>query len=478
MKYMSSYLFAAFSLLTGYTAHAQTAVQIDTLRGAQQDGTVSGSTSGDFYGDHVANDSNWLIVGAPREDVDLNNSGNTSGPGEADAGAIYIYKRTAGGLVFHQKIEGEGNQVNSGDRFGAGVTLSGEWLFVGAANDNDFPGVDPIPHPSGPFFFAGKVYVYLYDAGTDSWNLTQKLTSDVPNSLGSFGARTDSSHVELFSFGNTEDSRIALIGEIQNGSGLAAKLHVFQEKAGVWSRVQIATSPSGNVNTSFADSVTSIGKLALVPESGFDPVSDPAVVHVYRISPNGIVKFDNMLQPIQSLASPSGNTDINVCGNLGFGAGLGAGGDTVAIADPCDSSDAPASGVVHVYRLDDNGNNAPLSLLQTLSNPMPQGAAYFGASSPHNGKQTISASSDVIAVGSPQNLGVIFPPQDVYLFGRQNDGTFLLTDNIPTPEPAVTFLGSESYGQSVTLSGDGELYIGQMGLFFEGGGRLFIFELQ
>ncbi|MCH8248657.1 MAG: hypothetical protein IH913_03510, partial [Proteobacteria bacterium] len=432
---------------------------------------------GDVVGVHVAVDSNGLIIGAPRENVDLDEDGDTFGLGENDTGAIYIYARTAGGLVFHQKIEGEGDNIfGIGDRFGSGVTLEGNWLFVGAARSSR-PGQ----------VFAGEVFVFKYDADTDLWNLTQKLISDAPDG-GGFGSRTESSKVELFSFGKKPNARIALIGE--DGDGTGGSLHVFREKKGVWTRVQVATSPSGNMGSFFADSVTSIGDLALVPESRFDPTSDPAQVHVYRIDRNGIVKVKGKLHPIQTLMSPSGNKDPMVCNSGRFGHGLGAGGDTVAIADPCDSSAATVSGVVHIYRVNEEeeedkeeedigGNKARLSFVQTLANPVPLPFAYFGAAPGFQGKQSISVSSDLIAVGSAQFGGAFGGAgllQDVYLFGMQNDGTFSQTDNIPTPEPGVT--GFDAYGLSVTLSGDGELYIGQMGSVFEGGGRVFVYELQ
>ena len=105
----SIFLSGLLCLFVGASAWGQTAVQIDTLRGAQQDGTVSGSNFGDYFGDHVAVDSDWLIVGAPREDVDLDGNGDTLAAGEADAGAIWIYARTASGPVLHQKIVGEGH---------------------------------------------------------------------------------------------------------------------------------------------------------------------------------------------------------------------------------------------------------------------------------------------------------------------------------------------------------------------------------
>ncbi len=117
--------------------------------------------------------------------------------------------------------------------------------------------------------------------------------------------------------------------------------------------------------------------------------------------------------------------------------------------------------------------------MQTLANPAPAPNAFFGGSvQGFNGKQNIAASSDLIAVGSAQFLLVGVTPQDVYLYGRQNDGTFSQTDNIQTPEPGMTFPGFDVYGQSVTLSDDDELYIGQMSPVFEGGGRVFVYELQ
>ncbi len=44
--------------------------------------------------------------------------------------------------------------------------------------------------------------------------------------------------------------------------------------------------------------------------------------------------------------------------------------------------------------------------------------------------------------------------------------------------PGLVNPGIDVYGQPVTLSSDGELYIGQMGTVFEGGGGLFVYELQ
>lgn len=177
------------------------------------------------------------MIGAAREDIDLDNDGVASAQGDVNVGAVYIYERTGAGPVFHSKIVGEGNTKNvAGDRFGAGIALQGDVMFVGAAN--------ALP----PYSFAGQVYVFNHDAGLDEWVLVQKLTSDDPNDSGSFGSRTDSSHMELFSFGDDQpEPTIALIGEVENLGGLPPTLHVFkrEEDSNQWNRVQIADSPSG-----------------------------------------------------------------------------------------------------------------------------------------------------------------------------------------------------------------------------------------
>ena len=109
MKKKSLWVMFFWGLLAGNLASAQTANLVDTLRGAQQDGTNGGDFIGDGFGNHVAVDDDWLIVGAPRESIDLDDSGDFFGPGERRVGAVYIYRRTASGPVLSQKIVGDGD---------------------------------------------------------------------------------------------------------------------------------------------------------------------------------------------------------------------------------------------------------------------------------------------------------------------------------------------------------------------------------
>ena len=473
-------VFGGLILFTCFAArfvNAQTAVYTDvTLTGGQELGGL------DWFGDHVASSDEWLIIGAGWESIDFDGDGEGDpAQGESQVGAVYVYRRTAAGPVFHQKIEGEGNNVDpdsSGDRFGSGITLLGDWMFVGAANDDDFPGFTD-PNESGycgggpPFDWAGKVYVFRFNRNTSAWELTQKLASDQPKSCGAFGGRSDSQNVVLYSFGQGQDDpTIALIGEIENATGFPPRLHVFKRKKNKdqWKRVQIADAPSGLIESGFADSVEAIGPFALVVEDYFDPEVNPPVVHVYRVGPNGIVRVNGRLQPIQTLDVPGGLPDAGECVNVGFGDGMSAANGIAIIGNPCDDTAADRAGAVHVYSVDNSGSNDPLTLVQTLPNPTATADSFFGLNR-GPGKQSISTDGNVIAVGSADWFR-LSGQQDVELFARNDDGVFVHTDSIPSPEPGVA--GLEYYGQSVNLLGDGELAISQM----TPNGRVFLFDLQ
>ena len=448
---------------------------------------------GDFFGEHVTSNSKWLIIGAQRESVDLDNDGLDGAQGDLDVGAVYIYKRTAHGLVFHQKLIGEGNNRNPdtpGDLFGSGVVLQGNTLFVAAANDDNFPGfVDPTPGPAQNFSYAGQVYVYNYNAKKDRWVLVQKLISDEPNSAGSFGSRTYSSHMELFTFGDPQsDPIIALIGETEYEAGPSV-LHVFQRKANStqWNRIQKVMAPSGSPDADFADSVEGVGEFALIPETLIDLKLDPARVHVYRVGPNGLAKTGSEIKPVQTLVSPRGPNNVKNCYPFGFGRGLAAAKDVAVIADPCDGTEGQQAGAVYVYKVDPQNASSPLSLVQTLVSPNARPLQFFAASF-GPGKQTVATDGDLIVVGSPfwqyDIRKATCCQDDVHVFAREaGANTFSLADSIPSPSPGTP--GFEIYGESVTLLGNGQLAIAQMTdgelypvFDYVVTGQLFLFDIE
>jgi FG-GAP repeat protein len=106
----------------------------------------------DQFGQSVSLSQDTLAVGAPRED-----SVTASDPNDntaLDAGAVYVFVRT--GAAWNPQGYLKASNVESGDQFGASVSVSGDSLAVGAVNEASGTG-SPTDN-SAPR--AGAVYVF------------------------------------------------------------------------------------------------------------------------------------------------------------------------------------------------------------------------------------------------------------------------------------------------------------------------------
>ena len=192
-RYLSCALYLAVACIISEPSQAA-----DELAPRATLGGDAQPNSTDLFGGSIATDGPWLVIGAPHD---------ASSRGQPD-GAVYIYRRQANGpYVRTQKIGGTQTSA-SGDLFGAGVVVGAGWLFIAAANNQDFPGAtDPRQSPGDPAFsLAGKVFAYRLVG--DTWVLRQQLASPQPATSGAFGTRRLSKHMAL----NNDATRIA-IGE-------------------------------------------------------------------------------------------------------------------------------------------------------------------------------------------------------------------------------------------------------------------------
>jgi hypothetical protein len=242
---------------------------------------------GDFFGDHVTSDGHQIFVGAPRENDGI----------DLDRGSVYVYELGADypdGTDLIVRLRGAanpnaGDPVSLGTRFGAGIHVNGDHLFIGADNDRNFPDglADPdwgrfvvsdeaqfrrffpasdLPPPglTPEFFFAGQIHYYRKNAGTGQWEWMQALWSDRPGSNGGFGGRTDASPIALV------DGSL-LVGECGSFAH-DCRLHVFEETAdpnSPWQRIQVLQAPDGGWSR-FANAVVPLGgSLVLISEERF-----------------------------------------------------------------------------------------------------------------------------------------------------------------------------------------------------------------
>jgi hypothetical protein len=163
---MKTLLFLSVLILTAVQVNAQSYNQVQKV-------TASDRAAGDTYGTSLAFDGNYAIVGAIHESE--NSDGEVTTP---NAGSAYILKiNTDGTWSEVQKIVASDRTMD--DNFGSDVALSGDYLVVGAPNDEDAEGENPAE-------FGGSAYIF--EKNTDgTWIEVQKIVASDRDIQDGFG---------------------------------------------------------------------------------------------------------------------------------------------------------------------------------------------------------------------------------------------------------------------------------------------------
>jgi len=121
---------------------------------------VGFSSSSGLFGIQVSCSGDYAVVGIPQE--------NSVGGG---AGAAYIFFKDEGGIDNWGLVKRiESNDLQAGDQFGGSVSISGDFVVVGAYSE-DSNGSN-----------AGAAYIFAKDeGGTDNWGQIKKL---IPSNSG------------------------------------------------------------------------------------------------------------------------------------------------------------------------------------------------------------------------------------------------------------------------------------------------------
>jgi hypothetical protein len=169
---------------------------------------ASNTGAGDNFGNSVAlsGDGNALAVGAPFEDSSSTGINSTSDELATDAGAAYVYSRSAG--TWSQQAYVKASNTGAGDNFGTSVALSGDGnaLAVGAPlEDGGGTGIGSTPDELATD--AGAAYFYTRSTGT--WSQQTYVKASNPDPLDNFGTS-----VALNSDGNT----LAVGAQLEDGS--------------------------------------------------------------------------------------------------------------------------------------------------------------------------------------------------------------------------------------------------------------------
>jgi len=127
---------------------------------------VGSPSDNDYFGDEVAIDGNYCIVGAKQEDD----------AGGLDSGKAYIFNVTTGALI-HTLDNPNAYGTSVGDRFGNNVDIHGNYCIVAAEREDDSSGLG-----------SGKAYIFNVTTGALVHTLDNPNESGSPQDGGdSFG---------------------------------------------------------------------------------------------------------------------------------------------------------------------------------------------------------------------------------------------------------------------------------------------------
>ncbi len=179
----------------------------------------------DSFGVSVALSEGAALIGAYRHDSLGTN-----------AGAAYVYRYDAGGLVWNQEAKLTAGDGAAEDRFGFSVALDGGAAVLGSYLDDD-GGVD-----------SGSAYVFRYDAGASVWNQEAKLTAGDGAAGDNFGVTVDLSGELVIVGSYLNDALAADAGAAYtflNGVGWAQDAKLTASDGSAFDRFGIAVAASG-----------------------------------------------------------------------------------------------------------------------------------------------------------------------------------------------------------------------------------------
>jgi hypothetical protein len=344
-------------------------------------------------------------------------------------------------------------EYRSPDQFGRGLAFSGNRLLVGAPDD------------SSTIALAGRAELWSYT--DDVWRRDAEWTSPEPDFSGWFG-RDVALRGDLMA--------VVEAGHDLSGRsrGSSARVHVLQQSNGLWVSRRVFPAPFAHT-VAFQDDLLVIGAY----NSGS---STRPLVFPYRISRNDANEISMASMPqlaptsqafgYQPLARVALLDDLVIAGFSGdpsrvatgllsvfrkngpdipsqpvqeipvnaphrFGFALAADNNWVAVGAPFEDTGATNAGAVFLYEKSSSSPpDPPLVARQTLTAPIPQAHAEFGAS--------VALHGDLLLVGSPgREVNGIRQRGAVYRFRRQASGAWIPLGELDPPAASQSEFGIE-----------------------------------
>jgi hypothetical protein len=339
--------------------------------------TAADGAANDTFGGNVAISGDTAVIGALSDDNDVNG---------VDSGSAYVFIRS--GTNWGQQAKLTATDGAAGDEFGYSVALSGDTAVIGAARDDD-EGND-----------SGSAYVFTR-AGTN-WSQQAKLTA-------ADGAAGDVFSISVALSGNTVVIGADLNDNKGDNSGAA---YVFTRSGTTWSQQAKLTADDGAADDIFGIRVALSGVTAVIGAARDDDKGDNSgAAYVF------IRSGTTWSQQAKLTAADGAARDW-------FGTRVAISGDTAVIGAILDDDKSDNSGSAYVFTRSGTSWSQQAKLTAT------DGAAddVFGWS--------VALSGDTVVIGAPTSIFVLpGGTGSAYVFDINRDETPTGMDVVVEPFP-------------------------------------------
>lgn len=352
----------------------------------------SNDAAGDRFGQAVAIDGDFMVVGAPQDTVGVLPPRNNP-----DAGMAYVFQRDpADRNAWIQVAVLSPPVVNSrgGDAFGAAVAIQGQTILVGAPNAD-----------LGGLTFSGRAFEFKLGAGgPGDWSHTQTIVGSENLAINQ---TTDG---EYFGASLALDGDTAVIGAFGANKSYApgnydmgaAYVFVRSSSSDPWTEVrklQNFDSPDSRSHDSFGFSVDVSGDRVVVgsfPPSFTDNSFKQNTVRIYERDSGGTGNWGET----RAILASDGPFSAN------FGSSVAISDDLLMIGSAGPSRDSgEARGSAELYRW--SGSTSPMwKMIDRFSPGAPDAVDGFGISVAIDGFiAVVGANSDSVNALSASNAG-------------------------------------------------------------------------
>ncbi|HMV45143.1 MAG TPA: FG-GAP repeat protein, partial [Leptospiraceae bacterium] len=444
----------------------------------------------DNFGTAVAISSDTIVVGAIRESSNqatiTNGTLTSSNNSLTDAGAAYIFKRN--GTLWTNEAYLKAPNVGGSDQFGNSVSISGDTIVVGAAQESSNQTTitnGTTASADNSATAAGAAYVFRRNGAT--WTSEAYLKAPNANAGDQFGYSVAIDGDTIVVGARQEDSNQTTItnGTLTSSNilaGVSGAAYVFRRTGSTWSNEAYLKAPNAEANDQFGESVSISGDTIVVGAIN-EASNQTTITNGSTASSNNSASSSGAAYVFRRTGSTWSNEAYlkapNAESSDQFGYSVSISGDTIVIgainedsnqttitngATASGDNTAADSGAVYVFRRTGTTwvNEAYLKA------PNAEGA---GGSGPDRFGDSVSIAGDTIAVGALNedslqatiSNGLLVQTSDtannvsvgaVYVFKRTGT-TWVNEAYLKAPNPTGGAFGNgDKFGDCVSISGN------------------------